>query len=392
MSHEEKIKTLSEVFTPTFPVANRNLFYGRLEQLKKVHDAINSKGQHAILYGDRGVGKTSLANIATLVYPDVIVSKVTCNRTEDFKSLWTKAFSKISFQQETQGIGFKASPNFQSVQLELFLQKKKIIDSKNIESVLQNLSDKLLIIFDEFDSIKSEETKIRMADTIKALADNVPNVTILIVGIAESVGALIGSHPSLERCLLQIKMPRMSSNELDEIITNGMSRLSLKIDNNLKSKIIDYSSGFPSYTHLLCRFAALSAINENTEFITYSHFSTAVTNSLENANQSLRDSYHKATMFQKGAINFSDIIYACALAKSDELNCFSPNEILYEYNGLTKKKHRIQQITYHINQLLTEERGSIIEKIGTPYKAKLRFSNPMMKSFVRLKFHLRSVA
>jgi len=207
MQQSEKLDLLDTVFSPAAPIEKRDLFFGRLEQVAKVKRAIEERGQHAILYGERGVGKTSLANIMSGIFPDVICSKVTCNRTEDFKSIWMSAFSRIKFFTSSQGIGFNAAVNKQMHQLDLFLREIENLDSTHIEQVLENLDTKVILIFDEFDSISAESTKTKMADTIKALSDNVPKVTILIVGIAENVNEIIGDHPSIERCLL---LPRLS--------------------------------------------------------------------------------------------------------------------------------------------------------------------------------------
>ena len=57
---DERLKTLNEVFSPISPIKRRDFFFGRRIQLEDVVDAINETGQHAILYGERGVGKTSL--------------------------------------------------------------------------------------------------------------------------------------------------------------------------------------------------------------------------------------------------------------------------------------------------------------------------------------------
>jgi replication-associated recombination protein RarA len=50
-------------FTPNVPVSENDLFAARIEEVRRVCDAINQRGQHAVVYGERGVGKTSLANI-----------------------------------------------------------------------------------------------------------------------------------------------------------------------------------------------------------------------------------------------------------------------------------------------------------------------------------------
>ena len=47
-----------QVFTPGAPISERALFSGRLNQIRKVLDTISQTGYHAVLYGERGVGKT----------------------------------------------------------------------------------------------------------------------------------------------------------------------------------------------------------------------------------------------------------------------------------------------------------------------------------------------
>ena len=63
---EEKLKrsmVLGQHFKPATPIDNVSLFCGRVRQRQTVVDAINQSGQHVVLYGERGVGKTSLAKM-----------------------------------------------------------------------------------------------------------------------------------------------------------------------------------------------------------------------------------------------------------------------------------------------------------------------------------------
>jgi len=63
-----------QVFTPAAPIDAESLFAGRNTQIRQVVDAVIQKGQHAIIFGERGVGKTSLANIIStkLTSPNII--------------------------------------------------------------------------------------------------------------------------------------------------------------------------------------------------------------------------------------------------------------------------------------------------------------------------------
>src|ERR1700694_2288926 len=51
---------LNSIFTPWTPVSTRAAFSGRYDEIMQVTTAVAQPGRHVILYGERGVGKTSL--------------------------------------------------------------------------------------------------------------------------------------------------------------------------------------------------------------------------------------------------------------------------------------------------------------------------------------------
>jgi len=384
---ELKLAKVNSVFSPSAPIKKRDLFYGRIAQLNKVVETLRESGKHAILYGERGVGKTSLANILVEVLPTVTCTKVTCNRTENFDSIWRKALKQIKFVTESQGIGFNATKNQEIQQLDFFVPTSEELDSTNLEHILKNLNNYLLFIFDEFDSISDPKTKIKMADTIKALSDNISNVSIMVVGIANSVKDLIGEHPSLERCLTQIKMPTMSDYEVTEIVKNGMNMLELSYTDTFLKKIIQYSSGFPHYTHLLSKYSAENCIREDRTELKKNDFNKAVSLSITNANESLRQSYQKGIFSSYSKTQLENVIAACAGVKVDEYNCFTVTDVLQKFNTNNTKDSTRQSITYSLNALCQKERGEIFEKIKMSRNIKYKFKNPLMLAFVRLKLY-----
>ncbi len=54
---------VTNLFSPHAPVDAEELFSGRTDLLLRMIDVIYQRGLHAVLYGDRGVGKTSLTYI-----------------------------------------------------------------------------------------------------------------------------------------------------------------------------------------------------------------------------------------------------------------------------------------------------------------------------------------
>lgn len=52
------------IFTPYQPIKNTELFFGRAKEVQNIIQQLNTPGQHSVLFGERGVGKSSLANVA----------------------------------------------------------------------------------------------------------------------------------------------------------------------------------------------------------------------------------------------------------------------------------------------------------------------------------------
>src|SRR5947208_2138128 len=108
MTNEQQERLLVEcgrVFTPATPISRRSLFAGRIDQIRQMIDIVISAGRHAILYGDRGVGKTSLASILKDLFVDhsqVRIAKVNCEANGTFSSVWDKALLEIPIIKEGQ--------------------------------------------------------------------------------------------------------------------------------------------------------------------------------------------------------------------------------------------------------------------------------------------------
>lgn len=81
------------LWKPKAPIDDDKLFSGRKKQIQEVLDVVWEEGGHAVIFGERGVGKTSLANVIDRRVLSVISSvkalKVSCSPQDSFFQIWS---------------------------------------------------------------------------------------------------------------------------------------------------------------------------------------------------------------------------------------------------------------------------------------------------------------
>ena len=104
----------NQLFTPSAPIAVAEMFAGRQAQAGKIVDAIGERGRHIILFGERGVGKSSMAQIIRFFIPatprQVRHIRVQAFPSENFSTLAKRIFSEIHFDAD-YGEGSAAIPS-----------------------------------------------------------------------------------------------------------------------------------------------------------------------------------------------------------------------------------------------------------------------------------------
>lgn len=375
-----------KVFTPASPVSEESLFAGRTEQLHKIIDAVNQRGQHAIVFGERGVGKTSLSFIIAtkLRRPnaELLTPRINCDSADTFASVWRKVFSEIDLIRDRPAMGF---------QMTIFQESTKAADvlpnpcgPDDIRRLLTILSDSavVIVVLDEFDRIGDEKTKRAMADTIKVLSDNAVPATLVLVGVADSVDSLISEHQSIERALVQVVMPRMSQTELRQIIEKGAARLGMSADDDASHAIAVLSQGLPHYTHMIGLHACRAAIDCRQLRVTLAQVDFAISKAVESAQHSIKSAYLKATTSHQADNIYSHVLLACALAKTDPLGYFIAADVREPLSSIMGRSYDIPGYNKHLKQFCEVQRGCVLTKRGDQWKRRYRFGNPLMQPYI----------
>ncbi len=188
----------------------------------------------------------------------------------------------------------------------------------------------------------------------------------------------------MERALVQIRMPRMSQEELNEIFDKGLPKLGMTIDDNAKKYITHLSQGLPHYTHLMGLHSARQSLDEKSKNITLEHVRKAIVRSLSEAQQSIQSAYHKATMTSRKDNIFKQVLLACALAKTDDLGYFAPSDVKEPLSKIMLRTYDIGSFARHLADFSEGTRGPILQKTGKSRRFRYRFITPLMQPYVTM--------
>lgn len=379
-----------QLFTPSSPVSEHDLFAGRGVQITTLIEATEERGKHAILYGEAGTGKTSLAKVYSELFPSTLrylkLFRVQVDPTDDFSSIWRKVFKDIYIRVLRQN---ESSDTSETSALANFYEGKKIFpdDVRRELDAAFTSSQIPIIVIDEFDKIEDPEAHNLMANTLKSLSDYGVNSTIVLVGVAENIASLIGEHPSVMRCIEQVHMPRMNTSERKEILDKRIPKLGMKLHQDAVWKIVELSRGLPSYVHLLGLYSTQSAIDRKSLIITDSDVNNAISRVLTRLQESLSEKYHTATHSNRGDNLYQEVLLACALAESDDRGSFTPMNIAKQLTKLLGRDKEMPTSSFqqHLTKFISPERSNVLTKTGRDRAYRYRFTDPAMHPYVLLK-------
>lgn len=392
----------STAFQPRTPIGKRDFFAGRWDQIMTIVDSVGQVGLHIVIYGERGVGKTSIANIIKPLLhafdqpsdetpqsdqDERIIIKVNASSEDTFSTLWNRAFDEIDWVRVAPKFGFSAGDQSEVLTLKDHLELPDTVTIDHVRRTLNKLPDSVFV-FDEFDRVP-RRTARPITDLIKALSDYAVQSTAIIVGISETVDELISDHASIRRCLIQVPMPRMKPEELKVILKKAEEVLSVEFADDAADRIVQMSQGLPHYTHLIGQDAVRCACEARTRRIQLDHVNKAFLRAMKNTYQSIRSDYSNATYSSHPENLYEQVALACAIAASDATEShgfFQPSHIVEPLTQILGRDVQISTFNKHLTEFCTDEkRKHILERRGQQRSYQYRFKDPLMPPYVIMK-------
>lgn len=383
----------SKVLTPRTPITSKDLFSGRWDYLTAIADAVHQPGVHVTLYGERGVGKTSLSNV---VKPTVevldedhgvnnrLIVKAVTSSGDSFSDIWKKLLKEIVWQDGRPSIGLMPSRKPAQTFIDAFGLTGEL-DVDTVRRVLAGLHGALFII-DEFDRSSSKASQ-PFTDLIKALSDFSIDATIMLVGVAETIDSLVRDHASINRSLVQIHLPRMRYEELREILRTAEHKLGIVFLNEATDFIVRLSQGLPHYTHLIGLHSVRTALMSSyTKQVTTEHAFAALKLAVKDAEHTTAAKYSAATHSGHQDALFRHVLLACAVCasrSSDPLGFFSPGTVTEPLSFILGRPVEVATFNNHLAEFAQQTSNRhVLERVGPPRGYRYRFREPLLVPYI----------
>ncbi|MCJ2180054.1 AAA family ATPase [Novosphingobium album (ex Hu et al. 2023)] len=277
---------LRDAFTPSQPVSDLRQFAGRTELLDSLIRSIEDQRLHVVLYGERGIGKTSLLHVVSQLAEEAqyLVRYVSCGEDSDFSTLMRSVVGTIPLLYHAD-----YDPTDSEIEEGKSLDellRPGAISANQLCDIFSRLSGtRMLIILDEFDRSPHGNFRRAIAELIKNLSDRSIRVQFVIAGVASNLAELVEHIPSIRRNVIGLRVPPMKVEETRELIAIGESASGIPFDDRAVDLTTTIANGSPYLASLMGQHAAIAAVERDARIVEAADVAQAVRVAVEEIEQ-----------------------------------------------------------------------------------------------------------
>lgn len=398
-----------DVFTPK-TIVTREMFERRNEPdadgnpgvQDRLQDALRERGAQVLIFGDTGVGKSSLVKYAAedecletitvecgsdMSYVDILDTVV--RKLVDIKPTTVKR----SMSGEATVSGEAGVPWFTKFSGTIKGAKGReqaydVVEKPVLDVIAEVMAraGKSLIVLDNFQNIESQQTRDLVAQLMERLSDRagnweMPDLKCIVVGIAEDADSLLGTSLSFQRRTVQIGVPRMPDDEIRALLSRGFGLLNLDVDTNLMAKFVFYSDGFPFFAHLIGLYVSRRALRSATQEVTGAELNAALTEAAKSVAASYDRRVSKAREVGGDVQPRKQIMRILA---EDTERTWTSADVQALWSANLGKRNGYAFMHVALGQLSTPDYGNILRRTGKPKRYRYEFADPHMRPFLRI--------
>jgi exopolysaccharide biosynthesis WecB/TagA/CpsF family protein len=227
----------ASVFSANRPVVARDDLFGRQAELDRLIGWVLDQNGNALIYGPRGYGKTSLVR----VFGEIADSR-------QHVVLYASGSRDISFDSLMRSYLAELADNG----LLPAVEPGAVMTVQSIATRLAGIAGaSVVLIIDEFDRIEGDVTRHSLIELIKDVSDLTASVRFVLVGVATDATAILGYHPSIQRCMTSIALPRLSSVAIETLFTRKATFDGLVIGKDQVDTVVTLVAGSAYHAQLI---------------------------------------------------------------------------------------------------------------------------------------------
>jgi uncharacterized protein len=402
VTDEQLKKVLAENLTPSDSIKTPDRLFGREKTLREIDRAFSSPGRQIFIFGDRGVGKTSLALTAAYLHTGVenLPIYVMCGKTNNF-SQTIQAIGNATIPVEkrlerlTTGGGFNLSvagfgmgmtdPSHQHSGIPAPQSLTEALDV--IRYVATKRQGTTIIIIDELERVEGDPEREKFAEFIRNIPEINADVRFIFCGIMHDVDQLLTAHPSAGRIFETIELKRLNHSDLWKILTVVAEKLQVKLQQEALIRVGQVSDGFPHYVHLIGEALFWSMFDDANEAKCSGpeHYKAGISGALRRVESALRVQYEKATKKTRNTADYEEALWALADSRSDKRQISEIYEASYKWimaKRPSRNMLRREQLNQRYLSLKKESHSHIVAGYGSGWFA---YRENIMRGYVRMR-------
>ncbi len=259
---------LADALSASQPVTSRGRFAGRHDTMAALIAAIEQQRAHVVLYGERGIGKTSLIHVFSETAREAryLVLYGSCGVEARFDDMFRTFAEQIPLLYHA-GVSPTADEGEHNRSFAGLLGDGPVDPRELADVFSQIVGTRVIIVLDEYDRVADAAFRRDVAELIKNLSDRAARVQLVLTGVASNLDELIGFTPSIRRNIVGLAVGPMADAELREILDRAEQATGLAFAPGARSLIIKMAAGSPYLARLLGNRAAGRALDDRRQAV-----------------------------------------------------------------------------------------------------------------------------
>lgn len=268
--HPERARlALADALAASQPVTSRERFAGRGDVLADLIAAIEQQRAHVVLYGERGIGKTSLAHVFAETARDAryLVLYGSCGVEASFDDMFRAFAAQIPLLYHAD-ISPVADEREHGRSFAELIDAGPLDPRELAELFARIVGTRVILILDEYDRVRDPAFRRDVAELIKNLSDRAARVQLVLTGVASNLDELVGFTPSIRRNIVGLGVGPMAEADMAYILERAEEATGLVFADEARALVLRMAAGSPYLVRLIGSRAALRALDDRRAEVT----------------------------------------------------------------------------------------------------------------------------